>query len=59
MQDLSAAINRKRSEAVEFIFPLQAVRNFVNADITNQELIDQSVVLVNGVRIGLHLQQVE
>ncbi len=47
------------SEAVEFILPIAAMRKFVNADITNQELIDQSVVLVNGVRIALNLQQVE
>ncbi len=42
----------KSSEALEFVFPLKALRQFVNADITNQELIDQSVVLVNGVRFG-------
>jgi hypothetical protein len=36
-----------------------ALRNFVNADITNQQLIDQSIVLVNGVRIALNLQLVE
>jgi hypothetical protein len=32
---------------------------FVNADITNQQLLDQSVILVNGVRIALNLQLVE
>jgi hypothetical protein len=47
------------SEAVEFICPRVALRNFVNADITNQQLIDQSIVLVNGVRIALNLQLVE
>jgi hypothetical protein len=47
------------SEAVEFVCPLKALRKFANADITNQELINQSVVLVNGVRISLNLQQVE
>jgi hypothetical protein len=31
----------------------------VNAEITNQQLLDQSVILVNGVRIGLNLQLVE
>jgi hypothetical protein len=47
------------SEAVEFVCPLRAIRKFADADITNQELISQSVVMVNGVRIALNLQQVE
>ena len=47
------------SEALEFVCPLAALRKFANADITNQDLINQSVVLVNGVRITLNLQQVE
>lgn len=47
------------SEAVEFVCPLKASRKFADADITNQELISQSVVMVNGVRIALNLQQVE
>ncbi len=47
------------SEALEFICPLKTLRQFVAAEITNQELINQSVVLVNGVRIALNLQQVE
>jgi hypothetical protein len=47
------------SEALEFVCPLKVLRKFANADITNQELISQSVILVNGVRIALNLQQVE
>jgi hypothetical protein len=47
------------SEAIEFICPRSALKQFVNADITNQQLLDQSVVLVNGVRIALNLQLVE
>ena len=47
------------SEAIEFICPIGPLRQFSDADITNQNLIDQSVVLVNGVRIALNLQQVE
>ncbi len=47
------------SEAIEFICPRIALRRFVDADITNQQLIDQSTVLVNGVRIALNLQLVE
>lgn len=47
------------SEAIEFICPRAAVKQFVNAEITNQQLLDQSVILVNGVRIALNLQLVE
>ena len=47
------------SEALEFVLPMQPLRQFVEAEITNQELIDQSIVLVNGVRIALNLQLVE
>jgi hypothetical protein len=47
------------SEAIEFICPRTALRQFVNAEITNQQLLDQSIILVNGVRIALNLQLVE
>jgi hypothetical protein len=47
------------SEAIEFICPRTALKQFMNAEITNQQLLDQSVVLVNGVRIALNLQLVE
>jgi hypothetical protein len=47
------------SEAVEFICPLKSIRSFIEDGITSQDLIDQSLVLVNGVRINLHLELVE
>src|SRR6266704_682395 len=47
------------SEAIEFVCPRAALKQFVNAEITNQQLLDKSVVLVNGVRIALNLQLVE
>jgi hypothetical protein len=47
------------SEAIEFICPRTALKQFVNAEITNQQLLDQSVILVNGLRIALNLQLVE
>lgn len=50
---------KRTSEAIEFICPRTALKQFVNAEITNQQLLDQSVVLVNGVRIALNLQLVE
>jgi hypothetical protein len=50
---------RGTSEAIEIIFPRAALKQFVDAEITNQQLLDQSVILVNGVRIALNLQLVE
>jgi hypothetical protein len=50
---------KDRSEAIEFLFPKTLARRFANSEITNQELIDKSQVLVNGVRIALNLQLVE
>jgi hypothetical protein len=50
---------KETSEAIEFICPRDALKRFVNAEMTNQQLLDQSVILVNGVRIALNLQLVE
>jgi hypothetical protein len=47
------------SEAIEFVCPIGPLRQFADAHITTQDLIDQSVVVVNGARIALDLQQVE
>jgi hypothetical protein len=54
-----AAKTQPSSEAIEFVCPLKALRQFADAEITSQDVINQSVVLVNGVRIALNLQQVE
>src|SRR5215471_4316539 len=43
----------------EFLLPVNLAQRFANSEITNQELIDKSQVLVNGVRIALNLQLVE
>jgi hypothetical protein len=59
VNDLVSAKSDKSSEAIEFIFPLKEARQFVAADITNQDLIDRGIVLVNSVRIALNLAQVE
>jgi hypothetical protein len=53
------ASNTSSSEALEYICALSSLRQFTDYTITNQDLINQSVVLVNGVRIALNLQQVE
>jgi hypothetical protein len=47
------------SEALEFVCPLPDLREFGDSEITNQDIINRSIVLVNGVRIALNLQQVE
>jgi hypothetical protein len=54
-----SAAGKERSEAIEFLLPKNLVQKFVDSEITNQELIDKSQVLVNGVRIALNLQLVE
>ncbi len=47
------------SETVQYICPLNSIHSFVENKISSQDLINQSIVLVNGVRIGLNLQLVE
>lgn len=47
------------SETVNYICPTSSIRSFVKDRITGQDLIDHSIVLVNGVRIALDLQLVE
>lgn len=54
-----ASTGKERSEAIEFVIPKGVARQFAGSEITNQQLIDKSVVLVNGVRIALNLQLVE
>jgi hypothetical protein len=57
--DLTSATSPKSSEAVEYFLPLKSLLRLIAADITSQDLINESIVLVNGVRISLHLSQVE
>ena len=47
------------NETIDYICPLASLYAFVSNRITSQDLIDQSVVLVNGVRIAVNLQLVE
>lgn len=47
------------SEAVEFFFPVTALRCYETYDCTGQQLIDQGSVLVNGERVSLDLQSAE
>jgi hypothetical protein len=47
------------SEAVEFFFPVEALRCYETYDCTGQQLIDQGSVLINGERVSLDLQIAE
>src|SRR5215469_8143724 len=47
------------SEAVEFFFPLGALRCYEKYDCTGQQLIDAGIVLINGERVSLDLQIAE
>jgi hypothetical protein len=56
-QDKPAAA--QGSEAVEFFFPVEALRCYESFDCTGQQLIDQGAVLINGERVSLDLQMAE
>jgi hypothetical protein len=47
------------SEAVEFFFPVDALRCYETYECTGQQLIDQGSVLINGERVSLDLQIAE
>lgn len=47
------------SEAVEFFFPLSALRCYETYDCTGQQLIEAGTVLINGERVSLDLQVAE
>jgi hypothetical protein len=59
LNEVSSTSGAQSSEALEFFFPRLALERFAKAEITNQALINQGVVLINGVRISLDLQRVE
>ena len=56
-QDKPAA--SQGSEAVEFFFPVEALRCYETFDCTGQQMIDQGSVLINGERVNLDLQMAE
>ncbi|HEY6305692.1 MAG TPA: hypothetical protein VI488_04440 [Candidatus Angelobacter sp.] len=47
------------SEAVEFVVPMATLLCYEKYDCTGQELINRSVVLINGERVALDLQKAE
>ena len=50
---------RANSEAVEFFFPLSALRCYASYDCTGQQLVNEGTVLINGERVSLDLQIAE
>ena len=55
----SERVGEKSVQAVEFIFPLAALRAYEQYDLTGQQLIDAGFVLINGERVNLDLQNAE
>jgi len=53
------ATSGQGTEAVEFFFPIEALRCYETYDCTGQQLIDQGSVLINGERVSLELQTAE
>lgn len=47
------------SESVEFVVPFPALLSYERYDCTGQELINRSIVLINGERVTLDLQRAE
>jgi hypothetical protein len=60
--DFSTTVHQSaqpRSESVEFVVPLAALVCYEKYDCTGQELINRSIVLINGERVELDLQKAE
>jgi hypothetical protein len=51
--------NSESKLAVEYLFPLNALRSYEGYDCTGQQLLDASIILINGERVGLNLQAAE
>ena len=59
--DFSATVHSgaESALAVEYLLPLSALKKYESYDLTGQELLDDSFVLINGERVGLNLQEAE
>ena len=53
------AASTQANEAVEFFFPISALRCYEAYDCTGQQLIDEGAVLINGERVTLDLEVAE
>jgi hypothetical protein len=54
---ISKRNQRTRVEVLEIFAPYDLVEKFFNHDITNQKLVDGSIVLINGDRIEVDLSK--
>jgi len=54
---LSKRNQRPQVEVLEIFAPYDLVEKFFNLDITNQKLVDGSIVLVNGDKIEVDLSK--
>lgn len=60
--DFSTTVHQRGSaeaESVEFVVPFAVLGCYAKYDCTGQELIDRSIVLINGERVSLDLQRAE
>lgn len=60
--DFSTTVHQQAQsggESVEFVVPFQALGCYERYDCTGQELINRSIVLINGERVTLDLQRAE
>jgi hypothetical protein len=60
--DFSTTVHQSmkpESLSVEFVFPLDEVKRYAKYDRTGQELINHSIVLINGERVTLDLEKAE
>lgn len=60
--DFSATVRQQAESSamsLEFVVPFKVLRTYEKYDCTGQELINRSIVLINGERVTLDLQQAE
>jgi hypothetical protein len=60
--DLSTTVHQPGSStrySVEFVVPFATLAAYERYDISRQELINRSIVLINGERVTLDLQKAE
>ncbi|HSM87350.1 MAG TPA: hypothetical protein VLT16_14430 [Candidatus Limnocylindrales bacterium] len=60
--DFSATVHQPSQaggQSVEFVVPFAALECYAKYDCTGQELINRSVILINGERVSLDLQRAE
>lgn len=56
-RDFADNSSRTQFDELKFYVLKDVLKLFINADITNQELVDKSIILLNGNRVGVNLSQ--